>query len=369
MASAAATATFYSCVVLLGIIAQYCTCLILIPPSGNSVSLSATTENGRVTYTCNSDGKWVPASVAAKLVSPRNLTQNDIGSYYRMFSTAGDQMRDLDDGDVGTWSLLNDDGDAAESGHLSSQVAGKLISTMANDSNELYLRAFLAQASHHQFEGAAARVSYIMQTNASRSALPAYGYSCTKGLTVNVIFKADFKFWNQDFMPPASMPPSIAVNNKQEMLLEAFFAVGRVAYAKKAHHATWKMQGAEGRLFDVPGGLDLGSFHLEGNLYTSEAYLCLFLKAFTFSGNSSTCAKLSMPAIAGPVVVDPHSLPWSLMSVTNTRGNLTNFGAIPTSIQMVSTFGGLTPSCPPSTQDDSYQSNFTSIFWIYARQS
>ncbi|MCO5586226.1 hypothetical protein L7F22_040165 [Adiantum nelumboides] len=307
MARAAATAALATLLLCI-ITAHYGTCLSVTPPFGNSVFLSATAHNGKATYHCNDYGKWVPASIAAELVATGNSMQK-VGSYFRMLTSVADGN------DVGTWTLLNNDGDAAESGHLSSKVAA-----MGNNNSELYLQNFLAQASHHEFVGAAARLSFIVQTSTNRSALPGCGCTCTKGTTVNVTYMAHFQFWNQDVVPPASIPPSIAVNSHQEMLLEAFFAVGRVAYkARNVHNApTWEMQGAEGLLFDVPGGGSLGSLHLQGNLYRSKYMLCLLLNR---SPPASTCAKPLTPN-GGPVVIDPYSLPWSRMSVTNTKGNL-----------------------------------------------
>lgn len=188
--------------------------------------------------------------------------------------------------------------------------AGKVISSlsMSNDSAE-YMRDFLSQASLHRFDGEASRISYIMQKNAVSNELPLACCAQDESYTLSVTYKAEYIFWKQDMVPPPVIPSQIAVDSSREQPLEAFFAVGTAAYTAGSGN-TWAFQAAEGRLYDVPGGEQLGSFHMNGSL------LCLWTEAAA-SQNATTCGR----PLAN-IVVDSLSLPWSLMSITISTGNL-----------------------------------------------
>jgi hypothetical protein len=78
-----------------------------------SVFLKTRAENGWVRYECGRDGKWAAVAMSA------DLRDSNTGNIVGRFSSQGHR-------DVSTWTVLNDEGDRAESGHVSSIVSGTI---------------------------------------------------------------------------------------------------------------------------------------------------------------------------------------------------------------------------------------------------
>ena len=82
-----------------------------------SLFIKTRAENGYVHYRCFSNNKWVAIAMSTDLLDLHN--NNIVGKYSHVKHPL------LDPRNAGTWTILNNEGDHAESGHPSSLVTGK----------------------------------------------------------------------------------------------------------------------------------------------------------------------------------------------------------------------------------------------------
>ena len=89
-----------------------------------SLFIKTRAENGYVHYRCFSNNKWVAIAMFANLLDLH--TDNIVGRYSHVKHPL------LDPRNAGTWTVLNNEGDHAESGHPSSLVSGKYVGHCLN---------------------------------------------------------------------------------------------------------------------------------------------------------------------------------------------------------------------------------------------
>ncbi|KAI5071507.1 hypothetical protein GOP47_0013758 [Adiantum capillus-veneris] len=335
---------------------------LLTPPPGNSLAIRALALDGKLTYVCEKDGgEWVLAQKRASLMDQTNHTKL-IGYYTRNYAIPFSSRH------MGEWTLINSEGDEAESGHLTSVVYGKMLVTKGRGQNKL--RNFLAQATLHRYEGAARRVSYIAEINTKTLARPSMSKCKANNNTMTVGYTSEYAFWTQDVLPP-KVPKSLLVPSKHHNV-EAFFAQGNVRFTYDHKMGSWRQRRVIARLHDVPGGVRLGGFSYNISLPTVAKSLS------EKNSNDLACINIDNPngfevcgILESMASSSAHqdSLSWSLFRVTSNNGFITKIWGPFTYFHMVSTWGGLPPpaSYGPSvaTTSKGWKSYFTCIFWLY----
>lgn len=318
----------------------------LEPPRGNSLKLKSRTYEGKYVYQCK-NGTWVPVSASAMLV---NISDSKIslGNYSLEYSAAEPKL-------VGTWYLRNDDADAAESGSVTSIVAGNEIASMSG-SDSGSIKQVIAEASFHKSFGAAYRVSYIQRLN-TKGGLPPPNKSkyCSENSPVIVPFEAEFWFYTQDTIPPLA-PATIAVPASDRAVVEGFFCQGIVDYSYDG--SQWQRKNMHGKLYLVPGGDEVGSFHMSdkpdghGGRFSLETY-------------NPNGWQVVGKIISHPVKVEDDSISWSLFKITSSSGNVSLVGPF-SYYTMVGTRGGVPPvSSNVTKKGASWAGVFSCQFWTY----
>lgn len=318
----------------------------LSPPAGNSLAIKTKTLNGVQFYRCV-DGDWLLESSYATLVDLFDPSKV-VGNYSWAKTSRVPRY-------AGTWNLFNNPGDNAESGFASSLVAGKKIVT-ARPASPHDLPDFLSLASKHEFGGAAAMVSYIARVK-TRGGVPLdNGYCQWDHKLIKLPYNAEFHLWKQDLVPP-NTPTSLTVVS--DRVIQGVFGKGLVTYVHDGYQ--WMQKNIAAQLYDVPGGIKLGSF---------------FIRSVADYRGGSSCWHFDDPngfEIVGkhacnPVQVTPGCLPWSLNVITSSNRKSSMFGNY-SHVQMVSTTGGLPPANPPwkPRKGQVYKSSFTAIYWVFCK--
>eukprot|EP00249_Psilotum_nudum_P011500 c23212_g1_i1 orf=117-1178(+) len=337
--------------VLCSLILQRCEGVVawnsLLPPVGNSILMKSKSINGVNLYECV-NGNWLLRSAFAMLVDVANPTAV-VGNYTFLYHPRVPRY-------VGTWTLVNSDGDAAESGSLVSIVAGKQIASFSfsrgNGTN------FLAEASMHKFAGTASSISYISGIISFRRVAPK-NICCHNQELMKVPFHAQFHFWRQDLLPP-SVPQQLAVPSQKPV--ESFFCKGIVKYVYS--NRNWTRRNIVAKLYDVPGGVETGGYYIRQESNNAGGN-------YHWNVNNPNGFEIVGKVLNVSASIASGSLPWSLYTVTSGSGNISLLGPY-TFVQMVSTRGGLPPASPSSSISkplvgDAWKSPFTAIFWFYTK--
>ncbi|MCO5558055.1 hypothetical protein L7F22_011630 [Adiantum nelumboides] len=338
---------------------------LLTPPPGNSLTIATIASDGKLKYVCEKDGgQWLLTKKRATLVDYTNHTKV-VGFYKRNYQAT------LSSRHMGTWTLINSEGDQTESGHRTSLVSGKKLVTLGHKRDKLL--GFLAQASLHQFEGAAGRVSYVVEMNTNLLASLPTSKCKDKKSTMSIGYEAEYRFWTQDLLPP-KIPNSLLVPSRHHVV-ESFFAQGNVRFIYDQRMQAWRQRKLLARLYDVPGSAQVGGFSY--NISTS------ILANSTQINNTRdlACISINNPngfevcGILGNMAYSSArqaSLSWSLFEVTSNTGFKTQILGPFSYFQMVSTWGGLPPPAfnhsSATTNFKGGKSYFTSIVWLYTRK-
>eukprot|EP00249_Psilotum_nudum_P034250 c5301_g1_i1 orf=412-1470(-) len=317
----------------------------LTPPPGNSIQMKTTVVNGSHFYRC-ADGDWLLESAHATLVDSSNL-RSVVGNFSFAYQRYHPRY-------VGTWALINSQGDFAESGAASSLVAGMQIASFSLCKGNL--SEYLAEASMHKSTGAASLISYIARYNTSGGAAPTNGY-CEDQTLIRIPFHANFFFWKQDTVP-SNVPSQLAVPSQQRPI-EGFFTKGAVEYIFNG--TNWIQKGIMAKMYDIPGGTQVGRFFVRSEADKLGGTYCWEISnpyGFQIVGKNA----------CNPMSVTSGSLPWSLHAITSSSGNTSLLGPY-TYVQTVSTRGGLPPrtpsACIPSV-GQIWRSSFTGIYWFFS---
>ncbi|KAH9329944.1 hypothetical protein KI387_002052, partial [Taxus chinensis] len=272
--------------------------LFLLLLISGSLKIKSRTQKGEYVYKC-SNRTWVPVLARAALV---NLTDSTtvVGDYSLSFADAKNR-----NGYAGVWSLHNDDADSAESGSPTSTVAGTEMEIVSQGAS---IPEVLAEASFHEHYGVANQVSYIHRLN-TKGGIPPHKF-CSENSTVVIPFEADFWFYTQDLIPPR-VPVAIVVPSGR--MVEGFFCTGPIIYSFDGFQ--WQKKSMNGKLYNVPGGDEFGSFYMKDKADERGGQFCLQ----TANPNGWQL----VGKIAGnPVKISDDSLPWTLFAVTSSAGNV-----------------------------------------------
>ncbi|KAI5071575.1 hypothetical protein GOP47_0013826 [Adiantum capillus-veneris] len=320
----------------------------LTPPAGNSLAIKTKTRDGQQFYRCE-DGDWLLDSAYATLVD--FYDPNQVVGNYSWAKNADDPHFS------GTWYLLNNAGDHAESGDLASLVAGKEFMT-ATSPNPRDLPDFLALASKHENGGEASLVSYISRVK-TKGGVPLNDGACQyEDKLIKLPFQAEFHFWKQDLVPP-NTPPALTVVS--DRAIQGVFGQGIITYMFNG--LTWMQQGVSAELYDVPGGKIVGSYFIKPTVDYKGGSSC-----WHFDGPNGF--EVVGKHARNPVTVTPGCLPWSLNEITTSSQKSSMFGDY-SHVQMVSTTGGLPPTtiATEPTVGQVHKSSFTAIYWFYCKSS
>ncbi|KAH7438987.1 hypothetical protein KP509_04G040200 [Ceratopteris richardii] len=372
MAKDAATCS-HNCTVTLAVLAvamtfshlQFLMCsAVFTPPPGNSLAMRAIVLDGKLKYVCSErSAQWRPLHVRATLLSSENHTKV-IGFYssnHNIYSSSSH---------TGTWTLKNNEGDMAESNHATSLVAGRrLVST--NDEKHGF-SDFLAEASSHLFDGSARRVSYISQTKTKLLKAPSRSRCrADTDRMISIPFTAVYNFWTQDTLPP-QVPRPLMVPTEHHVV-QGFFAKGVVRFRYDNNTKSWREYRVLARLYDVPGGLQLGGFSYSISSTISSQ------PSYSLDSPSLACININNPngiRVCGKQKAvtssssQESSLPWRLFQVTTSSGYMQKVLGPFSFIQMLSTWGGLPPQTSTSKMMSTpygWKSQFSSILWIYTK--
>lgn len=336
----------------------------LTPPSGNSIALKAVALDGKLEYICErAGGEWSFRRKSATLKDQTNHTK--VVGFYVSNSKINQSSTH-----VGSWTLINSEGDRVESGQPTSIVSGKQLA--CNHNGRVELPNFLARASLHRYEGSARQVSYISQLNGKVSShLPSSKCKASKS-TLNIHFKADYVFWKQDILPP-KVPKTLSVPYNHQPV-EAFFAQGVIRYIYDYKVKSWRQRKILARLYDVPGGIKIGGFTYNTTLSSPKN------SSHQPVSNDFACIIISNPngfQVCGrgygtPTRVNQSSLPWSLIWITRNIGDTTKMVGPFSYVQMVSTWEELQPKKLNATNFVTpfqvQKSSFTAILWLYTKK-
>eukprot|EP00250_Pteridium_aquilinum_P006355 c16297_g1_i1 orf=329-1366(-) len=320
----------------------------LSPPAGNSLAIKTKSLNAEQFYRCV-DGDWLLEASYATLVDFYDPIQV-VGNYSWAKTSSVPRY-------AGTWYLLNNAGDHAESGDYGSLVAGKEFMT-ARPASQRDLPDFLSIASSHENGGAASLVSYIARVK-TKGGIPLDNGDCQwEDKVIRLPYDAEFHFWKQDLVPP-NAPAALTILS--DRAIQGVFGQGIVTYAFSG--LSWTQKGIAAQLYDVPGGKKVGSFFIR--------------ETADYKGGSS-CWHFDDPngfEVVGkhacdPIQVTPGCLPWSLNEITTSSHKSTMFGDY-SHVQMVSTTGGLPPASLAALPKEGqvYKSSFTAIYWLYCKST
>ncbi|GLJ54305.1 hypothetical protein SUGI_1165130 [Cryptomeria japonica] len=313
----------------------------LEPPKGNSLKLKSRTQRGNYVYKC-SNKTWVPVFAFATLVNLTDST-NAIGNYSVSYAHTDHRF-------VGMWTLKNDDADSVESGSPTSIVAGIQIASMSS-LHSSSIPQVLAEASFHKNEGIAYQISYIQRINTKGGILPKK--LCSENSTIAVPFEAEFWFYTQDVIPP-SVPAAIMVPSGR--MVEGFFCTGPIIYSFDG--SQWQRRSLNGKLYNVPGGDEFGSFYMKDK---ADNHGGQFLLQTENPNGWQLIGKIS----GRPTTISNDSLPWTLFTVTSSSGNVELLGPF-SYFQMVATRGGIPPMPSKATKKgELWTGRFSAQLWIY----
>lgn len=157
-----------------------------------------------------------------------------------------------------------------------------------------------------------------MNANIS-SQLPSSKCEARKG-TLSINFKANYVFWKQDLLPP-KVPSSLSTPTNHQPA-EAFFAQGVVRYKYDQKLQLWRKIKVLARMYDVPGGAQMGGFtyHMTLPTLTSSSHQHNNAGLACITINDPNGFQACGREDATSTSVNQSSLPWSLFRVTSTKG-------------------------------------------------
>eukprot|EP01018_Ginkgo_biloba_P013302 Gb_36027 [translate_table: standard] len=312
----------------------------LTPPPGNSLKMKTITRGGNYVYECHSR-EWI-VSARADLV---NMSDPKIvlGNYSFAYNKSNPRF-------AGSWVLTNSDADVAESGAATSAVAGKEIASQPA-AYSASIRQILAEATFHKNYGIVYQVSYIQRLHSKGGLLPKNTH-CSENSRIVIPFEAEFWFYSQDSEPPP-VPKPIAMPSSR--MVEGFYCQGFIVYSFDG--SQWQRKYTRGNLYDVPGGIAVGSYYSIDKPDKYGGNFCLQTK--------NPNGWLLVGSIGPSVQMASDSLPWSLFNVTSSSGNVSLLGPF-SCYQMVGTRGGMPPKPSNSTKKgDLWRGVFSNQFWLY----
>jgi hypothetical protein len=169
----------------------------------------------------------------------------------------------------------------------------------------------LVEATFHKGSGIWSQISYIQRIN-TKGGLPpkTKDNNCSEKSVVIVPFEAEFWFYTQDLIPP-SVPDAIAVPS-DNLVVEGFFCKGILNYSFDG--SQWQTGKMHGKLYNVPGGDEVGSFYSNGKPDDQGGKFYLEVadpNGWTVVGH-----------ISGSAPFVDNYIPWLLFKVTSSSGNV-----------------------------------------------
>eukprot|EP01018_Ginkgo_biloba_P019067 Gb_20269 [translate_table: standard] len=323
----------------------------LTPPQGNSLKMKLKAYRGKYVYRCQ-NSTWIPILATADLVNISDY-KTSFGNYSLVFRQGNPKF-------AGIWYLLNSGGDSAESGADASVVSGQEIASEPSDYSGV--PQILAEATYHQNYGIASQISYI-QRLFTKGGIPPSPAKCTNiknsskskyPNNIVVPFEAEFWFYTQDFLPPA-VPASIAVPSGR--MVQGFFCKGVALYTYDG--SAWQRKDVHGKLYNVPGGYQVGTYYIRSPPDRSGGNFCL-------ETMKPTAWIVTAKVVSQSVQLSSDSLSWTLYKITSSEGDTKTLGPF-NYFQMIGTRGGLPPKPSNATaKGQVWKAIFTNQFWIYS---